>query len=210
MDEGFTSFIDLWYLEDRGARDPWAQDMDTIRSWDRTGRSQPVALPGAEYRDPITYSRMTYTKASLVLRMLRDMVGEDTMRAILREYFRRYALKHVTESDLRQVAEAVSGRELDWFFDQWIHTTATLDYGIAGAETTRLSDGRWRTRERVVRLGEAWMPVTLRVGELSRALESREREQTVEVITPARPADAVLDPDDLLLDIDPSNNRRTL
>lgn len=207
LDEGFTSFIDLWYAEDRGVADPWAADMDTIRSWERRALTQPIALASAEFRDPLTYSRMTYTKAALVFRMLRDMVGADAMRSILRELHRQYALKHYTEADLRRVTEQVTGRELDWFFDQWIHTTATLDYGITGVTTARLADGRWRSRVEVLRLGDAWMPVTLRVGEVTRVLDSRERRQTVEIITPSRPAEATVDPANQLLDLDPSNNR---
>jgi hypothetical protein len=207
LDEGFASFIDLWFLEDHGQKGVWDDDMEGIRGYERTGRSLPIAMPGAAFPDMNTYNAMTYTKTELVLRMLREMVGADTMRAILREYHRRYALHHVTEADFRAVAEEVSGRDLDWFFDQWLHTTRTLDYGIGSARTTRLAGGRWRTVVSVRRLGEAWMPVTLRVGDATRTLTSRERVQEVEMITSTRPTEAVLDPDDVLIDIDTSNNR---
>src|SRR5690606_39599844 len=67
----------------------------------------------------------------------------------------RHALRHVTEADFRRVAEEVSGRELGWFFEQWFHSTAWLDYGIGEARVERLADGRWRTEVEVLRLGEA-------------------------------------------------------
>ena len=35
-------------------------------------------------------------------------------------------------------------------------------------------------------------------------------EQTVEMVTTERPAEAVLDPEDILIDLDPSNNRARL
>jgi hypothetical protein len=210
LDEGFTSFITNWYHEDQGRADVWRQTLDGMRQWERAGRTQPIAMEGAAFRDPQTYSAMTYSKASLVFRMLRGMVGEETMREITREYFRRHQFTHVTEADFRGVAERVSGRELGWFFHQWLHTTATLDYGIAAARTERMRDGRWRTRVEVVRQGAAWMPVELRVGSATRRLDSRERRQTVEVITAQRPTEAVLDPDEILLDLDPTNNRAAL
>jgi aminopeptidase N len=132
------------------------------------------------------------------------------MRRILREYYARHAFQHVTEADFRAVASETSGRDLNWFFDQWLHTTQTLDFGIRSASTERLPDGRWRTRVEVSREGEAWMPVTLQVGETRALLDSRERVQVAEVITSQRPAAVLLDPDDILIDIDPANNRRAL
>jgi hypothetical protein len=41
-------------------------------------------------------------------------------------------------------------------------------------------------------------------------LTSRERRQLVEVVTRRRPSAAVLDPENVLLDIDPSNNAVTI
>lgn len=206
LDEGFTSFVDAWYFEDQGDRGVWDDPMESIRVRERAGATWPIARPGAEFPDPGTYGAMTYTKTSLVLRMLRDLVGEDTMRRMLKELYRRHRLQHVTEADLVRVAEEVSGRELDWFFRQWLHTTATLDYGIGDVETARLPDGRWRTRVEVLRLGEAWMPVRLRVDGVTRTLDSRDRAQTVEVVTVTRPERVELDPEDVLLDLDPSND----
>ncbi len=142
--------------------------------------------------------------------MLRGLVGEPTLLEILHEYYRRFAPGHVAEADFRRVAEEVSGQELDWFFDQWFHTTATLDYSIASASTEQLADGSWRTRIEVAREGDAWMPVELRVGSETRTLTSRDRRQTVEIVTRERPAAAVLDPDHVLLDLDPANDQRRL
>ena len=210
LDEGLTEFVTSWFWEARGEPRHFQTDLDTLRVWERERRTQPISLPGAEFRDYRTYGRMTYTRASLVFRMLRDLIGAETMRAVLREYHRRHAFQHVDEADLRAVSEQVSGQELDWFFDQWLHTTKTLDYGISRATVERTRDRRWRTRIEVLRLGEAWMPVTLRVGTETRALTSRDRVQSVEVETAARPGEAVLDPGNVLIDLDPSNNRRGL
>jgi aminopeptidase N len=138
--------------------------------------------------------------------MLREMVGQETFREILRTFYARHRLQHVTGADFQRVAEEVSRSDLDWFFGQWIQRTDKLDYAVASA-TTRQDGGRWRTRVEVVRTGEAWMPVTLHVGGVTRTLDSRERRQTVEVVTDARPTEAVLDPDWVLLDYDRSNDR---
>ena len=211
LDEGFTDFMTGWYFEQKGNRGVWSGAMEQIAKEVRAGEiPQPIALPGAAFRDPDTYSAATYGKAAMVFYMLRELLGEDVFRRVLRTYYERNRLRHVAEEDFHAVAEQVSGRDLDWFFRQWLHTTDTLDYGVAAAATQRLPDGQWRTRVEVLRLGGAWMPVELQVGDATRRLESRERRQVVEVVTRARPAEAVLDPGVKLLDVDRTNNRKAV
>jgi hypothetical protein len=207
LDEGFASFITNWYLEERGEANVWDESIAALRRWELTGRTQPVGLPAAEFRDFNTYAAMTYTKADLVFRMLRWLIGEPAMRDAIRLYYERHALQHVREADLRRAVNDAAGEDLDWFFDQWIHTTATLDYAITQAHATRRADGSWVTQVEVTRAGDAWMPTTLEVGEVTRRLESRERRQVVEVVTRERPVYAVLDPENVLLDFDTTNNR---
>ncbi|HEX6371555.1 MAG TPA: M1 family metallopeptidase [Longimicrobium sp.] len=206
MDEGFTSFMGSWYREMKGDTAVWRGTMQGLERLERVDSAEVVGQPGAAFSSPRIYSAMTYTKASAVFRMLRELVGQETFRQILRTFYQRHRLQHVTGADFQRVAEEVSRRDLDWFFGQWIQRTDKLDYGIASA-TTRQAGGRWRTRVEVVRAGEAWMPVVLRVGDQTRTLDSRERRQTVEVVTGTRPAEAVLDPDWVLIDRDRSNDR---
>jgi aminopeptidase N len=209
MDEGFTSFMSSWYREMKGDTAVWRGTMQTLERLERADSAEIVGQPGASFSSPRIYSAMTYTKASAVFRMLRELVGQETFRQILRTFYQRHRLQHVTGADFQRVAQEVSRRDLDWFFGQWIERTDKLDYGIAGA-TTRQAGGRWRTRVEVVRAGEAWMPVVLRVGDQARTLDSRNRRQTVEIVTDARPAEAVLDPDWVLIDMDRSNDRAPL
>jgi len=207
LDEGFDSFLTNWYFEEQGAPPSmWANSLEGIRRMERAGQTQPIALESAEFRDPRTYSAMTYTKPSLVFRMLRDLVGEETFRRALRLFYEEKALQHVTERDLRNAFAAAAGEDLDWFFDQWIHTTATLDYRIGSAHV-RQDGNAWIARVEVVREGDAWMPVDLQVNGETRRLDSREPLQVVTFRLHERPAEAVLDPQNVLLDIQVENNR---
>ena len=207
LDEGFTSFMTNWYFEMKGQTGIWRGTMAALEGLERGDSTEAIALAGPEFSSPRLYSMMTYAKASAVLRMLREMVGQETFREILRSYYARHRLQHVTGEDFQRVAEEVSGRDLDWFFGQWIQRTDRLDYAIVGASTRQQSNGSWRTRLEIRRTGEAWMPVVLRVGDVSVTLDSRERSQTVEVSSSARPTEAVLDPDWVLIDADRSNNQ---
>jgi aminopeptidase N len=209
MDEGFASFMTNWWWETRGDTAVWQRMMQAVERTERAGQTEPIGLPGAAFSSPAVYGAMTYSKAAAVFYMLREHLGEATFRQVLRTFYERHRLTHVTGADFQRVAEDVGRQDLDWFFEQWIQRTDRLDYAVASARV-RDEGGRFRTTVEVVRTGEAWMPVVLRVGDQTRTLDSRERRQTVEIVTTARPDEAVLDPGWRLIDADRSNNRRAV
>ena len=65
------------------------------------------------------FDRHSYDKGSRVLHMLRSYVGDDAFFAALQSYLTRHAYNSVEVDDLRQAFEAVTGEDLNWFFDQW-------------------------------------------------------------------------------------------
>ncbi|HET8657303.1 MAG TPA: M1 family metallopeptidase [Longimicrobiaceae bacterium] len=132
LDEGLASFLASWYLEDHGTTGRWAALIAQERRWERAGATQPIAQPAEDFRDMATYGEMSYTKTAIVLYMLRERVGDDTMRRILRRYYGENVLHHVTEADLRRAVNEVTGEDYDWFFDKWLHTTEPLDYEAGG------------------------------------------------------------------------------
>lgn len=206
LDEGFASFLTRWAREGRPGPGVWLSTMEGLARLERLGVAEPVSTPAKDFSSFQMYGAMSYAKASVVFRMLRELLGEDDFRRLLREYFARYRFRHVSESDLLRTAEQVSGMELGWFFDTWLHGTDTLDYAVRDVELERQADGSWRTIVEVERLGGIWMPVSVRVGRKVVVASSRSRSQIVEVVTSDRPGDVEIDPDAVLLDTDRANN----
>ena len=168
-----------------------------------------MGLPGAEFASYQMYSTMSYDKGELILRMLRDMLGEPTFRQGLRQYYQRFRFHQVTGLDFQRVMEEVSGTDLDWFFRQWLYTTDWLDYRVAAVEVSPSEDGYAVTAE-LVRDGPAWMPVVVQAGDARVTVESRERRITVRLVTETPPEAVVADPDGSLLDANRFNNRWTV
>lgn len=164
LDEGLTSFQTAW-LQERvmpGA-DAWTGSEMRVLDLDLRGMSEPVVQPAEYYRSQGVYSTMIYTKASLIFRMLRDMVGDEAFRQVLNTYLQRYHFSHVDQEAFQGVAEEVLRMELDWFFGQWLHATGTVDYGIRGVEVDPDPPGGFRTRVTLERNGEMRMPVPIRL-----------------------------------------------
>jgi hypothetical protein len=91
-----------------------------------------------EFRSIFSYFVNSYPKSVSVLWQLQEELGEDVMARLMRTYFQRWQFRHPDTRDFVDVAEEVSGRDLDWFFDQLLFGTGTLDYAVTEAESERL------------------------------------------------------------------------
>lgn len=155
------------------------------------------------------YSR----KGALIYAMLHDLLGAMGLQHCLQRL--RTPSGHITSAEVQQAAEAVSGRDLGWFFQQWVRERAWLDYAVGAVETTPLSEAsgqpRYRHRVTIHRLGEAVMPLTVRLIGRDESIYDAEVDgtgRTMEVTwdSPALLRDVQLDPAQHLPDVQPLNN----
>ena len=77
----------------------------------------------------------------------------------MREYTRRWSFKHPQPADFFRTVEAVSGRDLSWFWRGFFYTTAALDQSV---ESVKQVEGS--TQVTIANLGDAVMPVELELG----------------------------------------------
>ena len=62
-----------------------------------------------------------YARGAAILHMLRLELGDDTFQRAIRAYVREHRDREVETEDLRRVTEQVAGRDLSFFFDQWVY-----------------------------------------------------------------------------------------
>jgi aminopeptidase N len=153
-----------------------------------------------------------YNKPGLGLRLLRDYIlGASRFDPAFREYIRRWAYKHPTPADFFRTIEDVSGEDLSWFWRGWFYTTATIDQAV---DSVVLSDTAGVvSRIHLRSAGAMPMPVELAVtlagGKTSRIRLPVEVWYLGNTYVAAVPGDVTavrIDPDDVLPDIDRSNN----
>lgn len=61
-----------------------------------------------------------YPKGSLVMDMMRDILGEEGFKASIKRYTTENAFSEVETADLLSAIYESTGKPMDWFFDQWI------------------------------------------------------------------------------------------
>jgi len=99
-------------------------------------------------------------KSSAFLDALESVLGEETFAAIYRRCLKDYAGKQLGWREFQRVAEMVSGQDLDWFFEEWVRSSSSANYRVAGQECSP-AGGLFNCTVRVERLGLLRMPVTV-------------------------------------------------
>ncbi len=75
-----------------------------------------------------------YPKGSLVLDMLRDVMGEEDFKKSITLYLQQNGNTEVWTADLQKTIYKATGQSLDWFFDQWIERGGEPDYEVTYEE----------------------------------------------------------------------------
>ena len=65
------------------------------------------------------FDLVSYNKGGAILHMLRNYVGDEAFFTSLKTYLNEYKFKAAEAHQLRLVFEKVTGKDLNWFFNQW-------------------------------------------------------------------------------------------
>jgi hypothetical protein len=133
MDEGFNTFIDLHNAANYFKGTPYGDSVEAhpLHLYQEHGTvetEQPLISNPTEVHD-LFWSG--YQKPALMMQLLRfEVLGPERFDAAFREYIRTWAFKHPTPADFFRVMRDASGMELDWFWRDWVMTTAHLDQAV--------------------------------------------------------------------------------
>ncbi len=128
LSEGFATYFTHLTREHYEGRDVFIAGL--VRDKDRIAQTE-ERLPGAtivhDNLDDMSrvLSSLQSQKGGWVLHMLRGQIGTDNFWAGIRDYYATYRDSNASSAYLQRVMEEVSGQELSWFFDQWLHRAPT-------------------------------------------------------------------------------------
>lgn len=123
LSEGFATYFANLYLEHVYGYDRMAKE-------EKTDRDQVINYfaknPAAVLDTTVTdlmklLSINAYQKGGWVLHMLRHEVGDQSFWKGIRQYYSNYKNSNALTADFQRIMEEASGKDLSWFFKQWIH-----------------------------------------------------------------------------------------
>lgn len=121
LNEGFATYFEMLWDEHHLGIDEYRQGAITNADL-YLGERYRRPIVSNVFREPIDlFDRHLYEKGSLVLHMLRLLLGDDGFFRSIRRYCRENQHRSVTTPDLVDAIRRETGRDLDWFFDQWVN-----------------------------------------------------------------------------------------
>lgn len=86
------------------------------------------------------FDKVSYNKGGMILHMLRDYLGDEAFFEGIGCFLRQHEFGTAEVHDIRRAFEKVSGKDLNWFFNQWF-----FGHGHPVVETTTRYDEESRT-----------------------------------------------------------------
>ncbi|MGA8621458.1 MAG: M1 family aminopeptidase [Candidatus Sulfotelmatobacter sp.] len=203
VNEGLAHFAQALYLEHRSGRQAALEYMGLHRaafSAVEGEKEKQTAPPRSE--DEVNRSlvntadeQLYRSKAMYVWWMLRDMVGDQTLKKALASY---HPEQDKEPSYLPRLIQAQTQRDLEWFFDDWVYRDRGLpEFKVASAFTRKMLPEGYMLTITVDNLGAAGAEVPLTVkfagGEVTQRLVVRGKSSSViRVPVPKTPDEIVV------------------
>jgi aminopeptidase N len=123
LNEGFATYSEYLWREHHEGRDAADLELDEWAEMyfgEDSGRYRRT-IATKHYEEPIDiFDHHLYEKGGRVIHMLRNVVGDTAFFAALAHYLGKHRLGVVESRDLARAVEEATGKNLDWFFSQWV------------------------------------------------------------------------------------------
>ncbi|MGA8183622.1 MAG: M1 family metallopeptidase [Terriglobia bacterium] len=84
-----------------------------------------------QYRSRMSYVVNSYSRPALNLDTLEQYLGPTVMARVMRTYQQQWRYRHPATRDFINVVNQVSGRNMDWFFNQFFYNSNLADYEVS-------------------------------------------------------------------------------
>ncbi len=122
LSEGFATYLTHIYLGARYGTDSlnarMRKDRGEVLAFVRTTH-KPVVDNTPDYMQLLNEN--SYQKGGWVLHMLRRQLGDSVFHRAVQLYYNTYKGSNADTRDLQKIFETVSGKDLGYFFDQWLY-----------------------------------------------------------------------------------------
>jgi aminopeptidase N len=137
LNESFANYSEyLWREYKYGKENADLHLIDNIEAY-KQGQNSDKHLVRYFYEDKEDmFDAVSYNKGGAILHMLRSYVGDDAFYASLHLYLTQNKYQSAEVHQLRLAFEKVTGKDLNWFFNQWYFSNehpkiqVTYDYNI--------------------------------------------------------------------------------
>jgi hypothetical protein len=183
LDEGFTQFLTAWGLRSIDGNTPISSPIkikyvrrhkeagnqldrniynrymyDAVRANDK-----PLNTHSNDFHSALGHENgysNVYHKTATMLFNLQYVLGDTLFQNAMKHYVSKWKFAHPYFEDFRQSIIEYTQQDLNWFFDQWMETTKSIDYGITSIKKTLIPN---EYKIQFKRYGQMQMPLDFSV-----------------------------------------------
>ncbi|PQJ78107.1 M1 family metallopeptidase [Polaribacter porphyrae] len=123
LNESFANYGEyLWIEHKYGKVAAEMHHFEQVEAY-KNGQNETKNLVRFNYDDKEDmFDLVSYNKGGAILHMLRNYLGDEAFFTGLKEYLTKYQFKDAEVHQLRLVFEELTGKDLNWFFNQWYYS----------------------------------------------------------------------------------------
>lgn len=124
VNEGFASYAEYLAYQNLGTKEEANSWMVSAQNRALRESEGSVFIPASDATNDsrIFSTNLSYKKGAVIIHMLRHQINNDSLFFLtLREFLRKYKNSTAKGDDFKNVAEQVTGIDLDKFFNQWYY-----------------------------------------------------------------------------------------
>jgi len=206
LNEGFATYGQAIYHEEAEGQESYYNFIKSTMSNAKQAEGTIYVTDVANINQIFDGNR-SYAKGCIVLHMLRGVVGDSAFFSILKTYSAAFAYKNAVTQDFQNVAENVSGLDLEYFFREWIYGENYPVYNVSWT-TENISSNQYKATINIVQdvnLNPQFftMPVQIKIfmqsGDTIVTVFNNQQSQAFDFTLNNKPLDYKIDPDNLIL-----------
>lgn len=205
LSQGLAEFSTLLYVKDNTNESFFQQtvqaELEKALAFEQSAsiRNAPKQL---DDQTPAFRSVIFY-KGALVFNMLRQLMGEDKFDKMLQDYYAKNDGRNVMLDDFEAFAAKAAGRDLRFFFGQWVDSTGVPEFR-SEYRILRTRDGTFRVPGTVKQdLDTFEMPIDIllrtEAGSERQTLLMKGTSVDFDISTKSKPIEVIVDPDSKVL-----------
>ncbi len=252
LDEGFTQFITNWTYEridgkerigyvpksnyvKRFTEPDYVRNSEVYNGYMNSATKDVetfMNLHGDMYNGAIRHGggySQVYMKTATMLYNLQYTLGDSLFKASISNYFNQWKFAHPHVEDFRNSVIQYTHVDLNWFFDEWMETSKTIDYAVKSVKKGKGEDVYKVTFERkgmqmpidfaivgnndsvyYYHIPNTWFVKQTKSKVLPRWIgwDNVQKTYTAEVTIPGGIANVIIDPSTRLADVNMLNNNQ--
>lgn len=212
LTQGFATYLASKYMQKRqllfakSTQSRQAYVDIASRGWNT---SLTTSLDDLAFMPFDSFKVLAQGKGYTFIKMLEQLLGKAIVQKIEASIQKKYLFIRPPDNALQAETEAISKKELGWFFSQW-KSSATLDYAIQAIDVSK-QEGQYQATITVLRLGQIIMPVSIDIvlesGEhMFRLWNGDKHSERLTFKVPSNIKEIRLDPAKILPDVNRRNN----